>query len=80
MRNAVIFSLAVLALGIAAAATDAATAVGYCQYVDYPPSCVARPGVVLVPRPGVGAVGTVGVGAPRCWSAHWHASEPWRSG
>ena len=28
-----------------------AAAVVYCQYVDYPPSCVARPGVVLRPRP-----------------------------
>ena len=28
-----------------------AEAVVYCQYVDYPPSCVARAGVVLRPRP-----------------------------
>lgn len=28
-----------------------AQAVVYCQYVDYPPSCVARAGVVLRPRP-----------------------------
>ncbi|MBW7964878.1 hypothetical protein HYH07_21250 [Bradyrhizobium sp. BR 10261] len=28
-----------------------ANAVVYCQYVDYPPSCVARAGVVLRPRP-----------------------------
>lgn len=28
-----------------------AEAVVYCQYIDYPPSCVARPGVVLRPRP-----------------------------
>ena len=28
-----------------------AGAVVYCQYVGYPPSCVARPGVVLRPRP-----------------------------
>jgi hypothetical protein len=28
-----------------------ASAVVYCQYVDYPPSCVARAGVVLRPRP-----------------------------
>lgn len=28
-----------------------AKAVVYCQYVDYPPSCVARMGVVLRPRP-----------------------------
>jgi hypothetical protein len=28
-----------------------AKAVIYCQYVGYPPSCVARAGVVLRPRP-----------------------------
>jgi hypothetical protein len=28
-----------------------AQAVIYCQYVDYPPSCVARAGVVLRHRP-----------------------------
>jgi hypothetical protein len=28
-----------------------AKAVVYCQYIDYPPSCVARAGVVLRPRP-----------------------------
>jgi hypothetical protein len=60
MKNAVIFSLAVLALGIAAAITDTANAVVYCQYIDYPANCVVRPGVRLVPRP---AVSTVGVAA-----------------
>ncbi|UVO28515.1 MULTISPECIES: hypothetical protein [Bradyrhizobium] len=40
-------------LGVAGVALSAAPAgaVVYCQYVDYPPSCVARPGVVLRPRP-----------------------------
>ncbi len=28
-----------------------AEAVVYCQYIGYPPSCVARAGVVLRPRP-----------------------------
>jgi hypothetical protein len=28
-----------------------AKAVVYCQYIGYPPSCVARAGVVLRPRP-----------------------------
>ena len=60
MRYAAIFSLAVLALGIAAAIPEPANAVVYCQYIDYPPSCVARPGVRLVARP---VAGTVGVGA-----------------
>lgn len=31
--------------------SEPAGAVVYCQYVNYPPSCVARPGVVLRPRP-----------------------------
>jgi len=65
MRYAAIFSLPVLALGIAAAIPEPAKAVVYCQYIDYPPSCVARPGVRLVARPatvGVGAA-AVGVGA-----------------
>ena len=30
--------------------SEPAGAVVYCQYIDYPPSCVARPGVVLRPR------------------------------
>ena len=40
-------------LGFAAVALNPAPAqaVVYCQYVDYPPSCVARAGVVLRPRP-----------------------------
>jgi hypothetical protein len=33
------------------ASSEPAGAVVYCQYIDYPPSCVARPGVVLRPRP-----------------------------
>lgn len=31
--------------------SEPAGAVVYCQYIDYPPSCIARPGVVLRPRP-----------------------------
>lgn len=40
-------------LGLAGVALSAAPAraVVYCQYIGYPPSCVARPGVVLRPRP-----------------------------
>lgn len=40
-------------LGLAGVALNPAPAeaVVYCQYVDYPPSCVARAGVVLRPRP-----------------------------
>jgi hypothetical protein len=32
-----------------------ASAVVYCQYVEYPQGCVARPGVVLRPRPAARA-------------------------
>ncbi len=33
------------------ATTQTASAVVYCQYVEYPAGCVARAGVVLRPRP-----------------------------
>jgi hypothetical protein len=33
------------------AAVTPASAVVYCQYVDYPSGCIARAGVVLRPRP-----------------------------
>ena len=39
-----------LIIGIVAASTDVANAVVYCQYIDYPAHCVAKPGVVLRPR------------------------------
>jgi hypothetical protein len=39
-----------MTIGGVTVTTDAANAVVYCQYIDYPPSCVARPGVVLRPR------------------------------
>jgi hypothetical protein len=42
---------AVLGLGGVVLNPAPAEAVVYCQYVDYPPSCVARAGVVLRPRP-----------------------------
>ena len=48
MKTAVaLFSF--LTIGIFAT-TDAANAVVYCQYIGYPASCIARPGVVLRPR------------------------------
>lgn len=40
-----------LALAGIAVSNGPAGAVVYCQYIGYPPSCVARPGVVLAPRP-----------------------------
>jgi hypothetical protein len=33
------------------ASSEPASAVVYCQYIDYPANCVARAGVVLRPRP-----------------------------
>ncbi len=53
-------------LGIAGVALSPAPAqaVIYCEYVGYPPSCVARAGVVLRPRPVArAAVRTGAVGA-----------------
>jgi hypothetical protein len=46
IATSVLLGLAVVTLSPAPAG-----AVVYCQYVDYPPSCVARAGVVLRPRP-----------------------------
>lgn len=45
-------------LGLAGVTVSSAPAeaVVYCQYVDYPPSCVVRAGVVLRPRPVARAV------------------------
>jgi hypothetical protein len=42
--------LAILVLTTAANIQTASAAVVYCQYIDYPAGCVARPGVVLRPR------------------------------
>jgi len=67
MKRSVIFSTLLmtgLATGFVAAGTEKANAVAYCQYVEYPIGCVARPGVVLRPRPVARAVVTPGVGAP----------------
>jgi hypothetical protein len=70
MKLLIAFS-ALLITGFLAASTEKASAVVYCQYIDYPVGCVARPGVVLRARPvarGVarGAVrsGTVNRGGP----------------
>ena len=54
MKSVVVAPLAAVGLlgtvGVAISPTPA-NAVVYCQYIDYPPSCVARAGVVLRPRP-----------------------------
>jgi hypothetical protein len=54
IKSATVAGLAASALlGLAGVtlSPETAKAVVYCQYVDYPPSCVARAGVVLRPRP-----------------------------
>jgi hypothetical protein len=59
-------SIALSALLVAAfvtASVEPASAVVYCQYVDYPAGCSVRAGVVLRPRPVARAVATPGVGA-----------------
>ena len=59
------FSIALSALlvaGFMAATTKPASAIVYCQYVDYPVGCTVRAGVVLRPRPVARAVATPGVG------------------
>jgi hypothetical protein len=45
-----------------------ASAVVYCQYIDYPPSCVARAGVVLRPRPVARAAVRAGTASPGNWN------------
>ena len=42
--------LGILVLMPAVHTQTASAAVVYCQYIDYPVGCVARPGVVLRPR------------------------------
>jgi hypothetical protein len=57
MKLSIAFASALLITGFVAASTrEASAAVVYCQYVEYPAGCVARPGVVLRPRPVAGAV------------------------
>ncbi|QWG16929.1 hypothetical protein KMZ68_18335 [Bradyrhizobium sediminis] len=53
---------ALLVTGFMAAGTKQASAVVYCQYIEYPVGCIVRPGVVLRPRPVARAVVTPGVG------------------
>ena len=65
---------ALLVTGFMAVTTEPASAVIYCQYVDYPAGCTVRAGVVLRPRPVARAVATPG---RRCCG---HAHEPRRPG
>lgn len=65
MKLSIALASALLITGFVATSTEKASAVVYCQYVEYPVGCVARPGVVLRPRPVARAVVTPGVGAVR---------------
>ncbi|WP_430648664.1 hypothetical protein [Bradyrhizobium manausense] len=52
MKSVAVAALAAAGLLVTAGVTLSPTpakAVVYCQYIDYPPSCVARAGVVLRP-------------------------------
>ncbi len=54
IKSATVVGIAASALlGLAAVTLSSAPAqaVVYCTYVGYPPSCIARAGVVLRPRP-----------------------------
>ena len=62
MKLAIALSMLLVA-GLLAASIEPASAVIYCQYVDYPAGCIVRAGVVLRPRPVARAVATPGVGA-----------------
>ena len=50
-KLALLLAASVLISGFVAASTKEASAVVYCQYVEYPAGCIVRPGVVLRPRP-----------------------------
>jgi hypothetical protein len=54
---------ALLIAGFMAATTEPASAIVYCQYVDYPVGCSVRAGVTLRARPVARAAVTPGVGA-----------------
>ena len=64
MRLASLVISALLGLGSVALSPAPAQAVVYCQYIDYPPSCVARAGVVLRPRPVARAAVRAGTAGP----------------
>ena len=65
MKLSITLSLLLIA-GFVAASTEKASAVVYCQYVEYPAGCIVRAGVVLRPRPVARAAtrAAVGPGTP----------------
>ena len=73
MKLPIAFATALLMTGFVTASTEKASAVVYCQYVNYPAHCVVRPGVTLSAAAGRARCGAGG-------SAAWHADELWRAG
>ena len=63
MKISLTLSALLLIAGFMAATTEPASAVVYCQYVDYPVGCTVRAGVALRARPVARAAVTPGVGA-----------------
>ncbi|MBA7473837.1 hypothetical protein ES707_09182 [subsurface metagenome] len=63
MKVLIVLTVLLMVTGIVVASTEKASAVVYCQYIEYPVGCIVRPGVVLRPRPVARAVVTPGVGA-----------------
>ncbi|MET4256356.1 hypothetical protein ABIC09_001287 [Bradyrhizobium sp. S3.12.5] len=51
MKPSIALAAALMTAGFVFASPESANAVVYCQYVDYPAHCVARPGVALGVRP-----------------------------
>ncbi|WP_409997132.1 hypothetical protein [Bradyrhizobium cosmicum] len=51
MKSPIGLAAALMTTGLVFANPESANAVIYCQYVDYPAHCVARPGVALGVRP-----------------------------
>lgn len=51
MKPSIALAVALMTVGFVFTSSGSANAVAYCQYVDYPAHCVARPGVLLGVRP-----------------------------
>jgi hypothetical protein len=59
---------ALLGFASVALSPTPAGAVIYCQYIGYPPSCIARAGVVLRPRPVARAAVRAGTASGTNWN------------
>ena len=52
MKLSIVLSALVI-IGFTAASTEKASAIIYCQYIERPAGCIARPGVTIAPIGGV---------------------------